>query len=284
MVTATTDIEVPTPRGLVGTHLENTVAGLRVQTFVPSGSTAHVRIPRTSVGSRVLVDGQLPDDFEMAGNTATFTLPGGAHDIQIFSPFSVSIETGSGSTASAHVGQISNWSTASTSAVALTVIIDDTAVDATQLEYAVFSPSAGWSDYVTGNSTAKPTDGSAITGIRYRLTGDLAQTYDVQYRALTSNNGWLGWTGNGGDAGTSMANSSLLGMHVDLVAKGTSLPGGDQPSFSDTTSIPSFRSDLIMVRRGNAYHIKNSLSGGVADEVVYYGKPADTVLVGKVQP
>ncbi|MBM6979718.1 MAG: nuclease, partial [Actinomyces succiniciruminis] len=31
---------------------------------------------------------------------------------------------------------------------------------------------------------------------------------------------------------------------------------------------------------GGQYHIKNSLTGGKADQVVIYGKPTDTVLVG----
>ncbi|WP_418606417.1 hypothetical protein [Georgenia sp. SUBG003] len=38
--------------------------------------------------------------------------------------------------------------------------------------------------------------------------------------------------------------------------------------------------DTFAVRRGNAYHIKNSISGGPADRVVYYGKAGDEVVVG----
>src|SRR5690606_32440089 len=34
------------------------------------------------------------------------------------------------------------------------------------------------------------------------------------------------------------------------------------------------------VRRGSTYHLKNSISGGVADQVVTYGRAGDDVLVG----
>ena len=38
--------------------------------------------------------------------------------------------------------------------------------------------------------------------------------------------------------------------------------------------------DTLVVRRGNTFYFKNSLSGGSADKVVVYGKLGDTVLVG----
>ncbi|WP_277725200.1 beta-L-arabinofuranosidase domain-containing protein [Bifidobacterium catulorum] len=44
---------------------------------------------------------------------------------------------------------------------------------------------------------------------------------------------------------------------------------------------PNLSVDSLAVRRGNVYYIKNSISGGPADRVIGYGKPGDTVLVGK---
>ena len=38
--------------------------------------------------------------------------------------------------------------------------------------------------------------------------------------------------------------------------------------------------DGLVVKRGNRYYFKNSLSGGAADRVVAFGKPSDQVLVG----
>ena len=46
------------------------------------------------------------------------------------------------------------------------------------------------------------------------------------------------------------------------------------------TPVPPSSADTLVVRRGNRYYFKNSLSGGTADRVVAYGKPSDTVLVG----
>ncbi|MPV38404.1 hypothetical protein GB881_15395, partial [Georgenia subflava] len=38
--------------------------------------------------------------------------------------------------------------------------------------------------------------------------------------------------------------------------------------------------DTLAVRRGREYHVKNSISTGIADHVVAYGRPDDAVLVG----
>ena len=38
--------------------------------------------------------------------------------------------------------------------------------------------------------------------------------------------------------------------------------------------------DSLAIRRQNVYHIRNKLSGGVAERTVSYGRPADSVLVG----
>ena len=38
--------------------------------------------------------------------------------------------------------------------------------------------------------------------------------------------------------------------------------------------------DTFAVRRGNAYYVKDSISDGPADRVVFYGRADDQVLVG----
>nr|KEP24194.1 hypothetical protein DA06_22030 [Georgenia sp. SUBG003] len=38
--------------------------------------------------------------------------------------------------------------------------------------------------------------------------------------------------------------------------------------------------DTIALRRGNVFHVRNSLGGGTADKVITYGRPGDVVLVG----
>ena len=43
---------------------------------------------------------------------------------------------------------------------------------------------------------------------------------------------------------------------------------------------PSLSPDTLVVKRGNRYYFKNSLSGGGADKVIAFGRPSDTPLVG----
>ena len=46
------------------------------------------------------------------------------------------------------------------------------------------------------------------------------------------------------------------------------------------TPVPSSSADTLVVKRGNRYYFKDSLSGGAADRVIAYGKPGDTPVVG----
>lgn len=67
--------------------------------------------------------------------------------------------------------------------------------------------------------------GGQVEAIQVKLSGTVATTYDVWYRAHVQNVGWAGWTKNGSSAGSSGLKYRLEAYQVKLVPKGGSAPG-----------------------------------------------------------
>lgn len=80
------------------------------------------------------------------------------------------------------------------------------------VEYSVNLSGSGWLDWCRNAEEAGASDGEmALEAIRLRLTGDLAEYYEVFYSVL-QDNAWTDWVKNGEEAGVSGA-----GLHVDGV-------------------------------------------------------------------
>ncbi|HAZ06396.1 MAG TPA: hypothetical protein DCY58_09390, partial [Acetobacterium sp.] len=61
----------------------------------------------------------------------------------------------------------------------------------------------GWQDYVpTGTVAGTTGQALGLEAVKIRLTGELADKYDVYYRIHSQNYGWLGWAKNDEIAGT----------------------------------------------------------------------------------
>ncbi len=87
----------------------------------------------------------------------------------------------------------------------------------------------GWQGWRTG--TVGTTGCSKqVEAVQYRLTGELADKYDIYYRAHVQNFGWMAWAKNGASAGTQGYAYRLEAVQIKLVAKGAS----DAPDTSGT--------------------------------------------------
>lgn len=85
----------------------------------------------------------------------------------------------------------------------------------------------GWMGYRNGY-TGTTGQGKRLEAVRMRLTGDAIRTYDIYYRVHVAHIGWLDWTYNGRDAGTSGMAARAEAVQYKIVPKNT--PG---PSSSD---------------------------------------------------
>ena len=73
--------------------------------------------------------------------------------------------------------------------------------------------------------------------MQLRLTGALAQDYDIYYRVHAANLGWLGWTKNGESAGTTGLNYQAESVQIELVRKGEAGPASSTPALVDMPGI-----------------------------------------------
>ena len=66
------------------------------------------------------------------------------------------------------------------------------------------------------------TSGQALRleAIEIKLTGELANHYDIYYRVHAQKLGWLGWAKNGEKSGTAGFAYRLEGIIIELVPKG----------------------------------------------------------------
>lgn len=84
----------------------------------------------------------------------------------------------------------------------------------------------GWmspvSDYATAGTTGQS---KRVEALRIKLSGELANKYDVYYRVHVQDFGWLDWAKNGIDAGTTGYAKRIEALQVVLVAKGGAAPG-----------------------------------------------------------
>lgn len=81
----------------------------------------------------------------------------------------------------------------------------------------------GWMDWATG--TAGTTgQHKSMEAIKAKLDGNIATHYDLYYRVHCAGFGWLGWTKNGGEAGTSGLSCPIEALQIRLVKKGAPAP------------------------------------------------------------
>ena len=70
-----------------------------------------------------------------------------------------------------------------------------------------------------------------LEAIQIKLTGQVANEYDVYYRVHCQNFGWLGWAKNGESSGSEGYSRRLEAIQICLVPKGQNAPGSTNNRF-----------------------------------------------------
>ena len=83
----------------------------------------------------------------------------------------------------------------------------------------------GWQNAFVAPGFAGTTGKSrAVQAVRMNLTDELAEQYDIYYRVHVAGYGWLSWTRNGADAGTTGLGVQAEAVQIRLVKKGETAP------------------------------------------------------------
>ena len=106
------------------------------------------------------------------------------------------------------------------------------------IEYRTHVQSHGWLNWVK-NGELSGTEGEAkrLEAIEIRLTGEMANRYDIYYRVHAQSFGWLGWAKNGQPAGTAGLSKRLEAIEIVLTEKGSKAPGTTERSFLQAPSV-----------------------------------------------
>ena len=126
------------------------------------------------------------------------------------------------------------------------------------VEYSAHVQNIGWMNFVSDGALGG-TEGKSLRleAIKIRLTGELAEHYDIYYRVHAQNYGWLDWASNGNPAGTRGAGLRLEAIEIVLVTKGGPAPG--------RTTTP-YREGRWENKNGYTYYY--DINGKMADDFI----------------
>lgn len=100
------------------------------------------------------------------------------------------------------------------------------------ISYRAHIQNKGWVDFVNdGSVTGGEMTGLRLEAIEMKLTGEVADLYDIYYRIHAQQFGWLDWAKNGESAGTAGYFFRVEGIEIKLVSKGGAAPGATNRPF-----------------------------------------------------
>lgn len=107
------------------------------------------------------------------------------------------------------------------------------------IEYSAHVQDYGWRDPVSSGILAG-TEGESrrLEAITIKLTGQVADHYDIYYRVHCQDIGWMGWTKNGDRAGTAGMSKRLEAIQIRLVNKdkGDPTPDTNRQAYVEVTA------------------------------------------------
>ncbi len=94
------------------------------------------------------------------------------------------------------------------------------------VEYRARGDGYSWTGWTTKNGkVGKYSKGKRMEEVQIRLTGELAEHFDVYYRTCVKEKGWLGWAKNGESSGSEKYKYYIMALQCVIVPKGSEAPG-----------------------------------------------------------
>ena len=198
----------------------------------------------------------------------------------VFYPVQVSYEThvqNVGWQSAVYNGATSGTTGRSLRLEGITVSLGSAITDAYQggVQYRTHIQNIGWESGWKSNGAVSGTTGRSLRleAIQIRLTGEVANQYDVYYRVHAQNIGWMGWAKNGESAGTAGYSYRLEAIQIKLVKKGSAAPGSTSNAFRDANAYAIMGSSQATANQMAAYF----KSVGKTYPSVYASKGASTI-------
>lgn len=157
------------------------------------------------------------------------------------------------------------------------------------VEYRTYVENEGWQTWVK-NGGQSGTVGRSLQAeiFQIRLTGEMAEHFDIYYRVHVANLGWLGWAENGENAGSSGKGYGIEALEIRVVDKGGDAPGSTEGHYAESDWATSYEqreeTTVVTVKPQNLDKIKKQqLADSVTITAVmkYNGKTTRTVTEEK---
>ena len=114
--------------------------------------------------------------------------------------------------------------------------------------YRSYVQTKGWTPWVRdGQYSGTKGQSLRMEAFQVKLTGALAQSYDVYYRAYVTGLGWLAWTKNSGTVGTKQCSLSIEGFQLRLVRKAAKKPVENGRSFVQASDVNAVAYNAISI-------------------------------------
>jgi len=132
------------------------------------------------------------------------------------------------------------------------------------ISYQMHVAGKGWLSYVGNNAIAGTTGQSRrAEAIKIKLTGEIANYYDIYYRTHIQSIGWTGWTSNDNVSGSSGFGYRMEAIQIMLVKKGDLAP--------DTSGTPYYvKPEFIWYYNNGRKTLANTNTGVLGTNVKKY--------------
>lgn len=277
------NVKVPTLKGTIeASYSLDGAGGISGTVTVPSNSVCELAVPSDNSESGIYVDGEATESIYEDGYIKCTVQPG-THS---FSSSTSAVIDGSEWTKTDAVYSTyakSEWSEKVTNGIEsgkLSSKIESVKVslrnqkESGSIEYAVYVQGTGWLDWTGEDSeSGEPGSGKRVEAYKIRLTGGLAEQYDVYYRAYVQSSGWLDWASNGEPAGTSGYSKEMYMIQIKLVKKGEEAPGSTAFAYKTKEKVLSYSTHV------QSYGWQASCSDGEVSGTVGSAKRLEAIKI-----
>ena len=103
-----------------------------------------------------------------------------------------------------------------------------------------------------------------LEAIQIRLTGAIAEKYDIYYRTHIQDKGWLGWAVNDGKSGSAGLSKRLEAIEIRLVEKGAAAPGSTENAYltNEKVANPTIRYRTHVQNDGWQDYVTGGITSG----------------------
>lgn len=230
-------IKVPTLKGEIAvSYTLDGNGGISGQIDVPANSTAVFYIPVTGDSPNLYIDGNAVNVEISDGYLKTILNPG-VHSYQANTGILIDNTEWVEEDVVYSAYRNSRWTEDTTNQTdirnstnaqleAINLKIKNQSVSG-GIQYSAYMQTYGWQEWVDGgNEAGLAGSGKRLEAFRVKLTGELAQKYDVYYKAYVEGKGWLDWACNGEPSGSSGYAKKIIKIQATLVKKNEAPPGG----------------------------------------------------------